>query len=223
MWPAATMGSRGRCGGLCHRCKARNPTSGGVSHGRQRGSCSVAALSTVAASRDEVQRLAEEPCMPSVSVPLAGTPKWNTLQQQRRKFWKQPKNNELTPHFNADEFYTHDGSAPPILARPAMVRLCKVYLEPMRQKFGTCLVLSGYRHELYNQRIGGARYSQHVYEHSFESVAADLRFARGTPAQWAAYAKGLRAKQSGNGGVGRYDRSGFVHVDNRGYKADWTG
>ena len=97
-----------------------------------------------------------------------------------------------------------------------MVKLCQVYLEPMRTKFGTCYVLSGYRHELYNRAIGGARHSQHIYEQSFESVAADLRFARGTPAQWAAEAKRIRtAKAGGKGGVGRYDRSGFVHVDNR--------
>jgi uncharacterized protein YcbK (DUF882 family) len=72
--------------------------------------------------------------------------------------------------------------------------------------------------------IGGARHSQHIDEHDFESVAADLRFAKGTPAQWAAEAKRLRTKNlRGKGGVGRYDRSGFVHVDNRGYKADWSG
>jgi uncharacterized protein YcbK (DUF882 family) len=161
--------------------------------------------------------------MPTVSVPLAGTPKWAALQKQRRDFWRKGTNNQLSPNFRATEFYTHDGSAPPILARPAMVKLCKDYLEPMRAKFGTCFVLSGYRHELYNQRIGGARFSQHVYEYNYESVAADLRFAKGTPAQWAAYARTLRSKRGGKGGVGRYDRSGFVHVDNRSYKADWNG
>ena len=95
----------------------------------------------------------------------------------------------------------------------------------MRTKFGACVVLSGYRHELYNARIGGARHSQHIYEQGFESVAADLRFAKGTPG-----AVGRRgedgygqARTGGKGGVGRYDRSGFCHVDNRLYKADWTG
>jgi hypothetical protein len=161
--------------------------------------------------------------MPSVSVPLAGTPGWVALQKVRRQFWAKPHNNTLSPHFKASEFYTHDGSAPPILARAAMVKLCQAYLEPMRTKFGTCFVLSGYRHEKYNAMIGGARHSQHIYEHDFESVAADLRFEKGTPAQWAAFAKGLRAKHAGSGGVGRYDTSGFVHVDNRGYKADWSG
>ena len=97
-----------------------------------------------------------------------------------------------------------------------MVKLCKAYLEPMRTKFGTCYVLSGYRHELYNRRIGGARHSQHIYEQTSSRVAADMRFAKGTPAQWAAEAKRLRTKAGGKGGVGRYDRSGFCHIDNRG-------
>lgn len=161
--------------------------------------------------------------MPSVSVPLKGEKGWEALQRTRRQFWAKGTNNALSAHFKASEFYTHDGSAPPTLARPAMAALARVYLEPMRAKFGTCLVLSGYRHERYNQEIHGARNSQHVYENSFEAVAADLRFQKGTPAQWAAFARGLRAKQGGRGGVGRYDRSGFVHVDNRGYKADWSG
>ena len=161
--------------------------------------------------------------MPSVSVPLKDEKGWDVLQKQRRTFWKKPFNNQLTPHFKADEFYCHDGSAPPILARNAMVRLATVYLEPMRRKFGTCFVLSGYRHTRYNAAIGGARLSQHVYEYNYESVAADLRFQKGTPAQWAAEARRLRTKAGGTGGVGKYDRSGFVHVDNRGWKADWTG
>ena len=52
-----------------------------------------------------------------------------------------------------------------------------------------------------------------------------MRFAKGTPAQWAAEAKRLRgSKAGGKGGVGRYDRSGFVHMSTTdGYKADWSG
>lgn len=162
--------------------------------------------------------------MPSVSVPLKGQPGWNELQGVRQRFWRDQNNNVLTLHFKATEFFTHDGSACPIVARAGMVRLATVFLEPMRAKFGACLILSGYRHELYNASIGGARHSQHIYEHDFESVAADLRFATGTPAKWAAYARLLRTSRNrGHGGVGRYDRSGFVHVDNRGYKADWSG
>ena len=144
--------------------------------------------------------------------------------RQRRTFWAKGTNNTISQHFKASEFYCHDGSAPPTLARPGMQALARVFLEPMREHFGTCYILSGYRHELYNQAIGGARFSQHVYEQSFEAVATDLRFAKGTPAQWAAYARGLRSKSAGGrGGVGRYDQAGFVHVDNRSYKADWSG
>jgi hypothetical protein len=162
--------------------------------------------------------------MPSVSVPLKGEKGWNILMQQRRDFWAQDRHNQLSAHFLATEFYCHDGSPCPITSRPALIRLAVVFLEPMRAKFGPCLVLSGYRHTLYNRSIGGALHSQHIYEEGFESVASDLRFDKGTPAQWAAFARGLRAsKNNGNGGVGRYDHSGFVHVDNRGYKADWTG
>ena len=162
--------------------------------------------------------------MPSVSVPLYGTPNWKLLQAERRKFWAKGDNMMLTAHYRASEFYCHDGSAVPIAARPGLVRLCKSFLEPMRAKFGTCFVLSGYRHERYNAGIHGARHSQHIYEQSFESVAADVRFARGSPALWAAEAKRLRKSRNGDkGGVGRYDRAGFVHIDNRGWKADWSG
>lgn len=163
--------------------------------------------------------------MPSVSVPLkSDNVKWAALMKQRREFWAKGSNAKLSSHFRVQEFYCNDGSACPTLARPALVKLCNVFLEPMRTKFGTCLVLSGYRHVSYNAMIGGARHSQHIYEMGWESVAADIRFGKGTPAQWAAYARGLRTKENqGRGGVGRYDRAHFVHVDNRLIKADWAG
>jgi uncharacterized protein YcbK (DUF882 family) len=161
--------------------------------------------------------------MPSISVPLKGEKGWDALMKTRREFWSKGTNNAISKNFKATEFFCHDGSAAPTKARPAMQALCKTFLEPMRTKFGTAYVLSGYRHELYNASIGGARQSQHIYEQTVEAVAADMRFAKGTPAQWAAFARGLRAKQGNRGGVGRYDKSGFVHVDNRDYKADWSG
>lgn len=162
--------------------------------------------------------------MPSVSVPLKGEPGWDTLMEQRRVFWAEGNNAQLSKNFSVQEFYTHDGSVVPLLARNGLVRLCKEFLEPLRAKFGTCLVLSGYRHELYNRQIHGARHSQHIYEHTFESVAADVRFDKGTPAAWATEAMILRTKKrGGKGGIGTYLRSGFVHIDNRNWKADWSG
>lgn len=160
--------------------------------------------------------------MPSVKVPLKGAPGWGELVASRKSWWRKNDRDVLSPHFRASEFYTHDGTPCPILARPAMVRLCQDYLEPLRKEYGTALVLSGYRHELYNAAIGGARHSQHIYEHDFESVAADMRFERGSPAKWAASASMLRAKHGGKGGIGVYPRSGFIHIDNRNYKADWS-
>jgi hypothetical protein len=74
--------------------------------------------------------------MPSVSVPLKGAKGWDVLMQQRRDFWAKPGNMRLTAHFQASEFYTHDGTPCPTTARNGMVRLCRDYLEPMRTKFG---------------------------------------------------------------------------------------
>ena len=81
--------------------------------------------------------------MPAVSVPLKDAPGWDDLMRKRRTFWATGTNNKLSPHFKAEEFYTHDGSACPINARPAMVKLCKTYLEPMRAKFGMAVVFRG--------------------------------------------------------------------------------
>lgn len=125
---------------------------------------------------------------------------------------------QLSPHFNVREFDCHDGRRVPAVAVPALTRLCHSLLEPMRSKFGSVHVLSGYRPKDYNAHIGGAKFSQHIYELTPECVAADLVFATGTPALWAMYADKL-----GAGGVGRYDHSGFVHVDNRPGRARWTG
>jgi len=144
--------------------------------------------------------------------------------KQRKEWWAQKNRNKLTPHFVATEFYCHDGSPCPTKARPAMVHLCTDSLEPMRKKFGEAQVLSGYRHVEYNASIGGAKNSQHIYEYSYESVAADMRFAKGNPTQWAAEARKIRqSKRNGRGGVGFYPKAGFVHIDNRNYKADWSG
>lgn len=161
--------------------------------------------------------------MPSVKVPLKGEKGWDVLVRQRKEFWGTDNHQFLTANFRAYEFYCNDGTPCPTAARNAMARLARDYLEPLRRKFGTCFILSGYRHQLYNARIGGARNSQHIYEHNFESIAADVRFAKGTPAQWATEAKKLRTSHGGKGGIGVYPRQGFVHIDNRNYKADWSG
>lgn len=125
----------------------------------------------------------------------------------------------LSLHFNVREFDCHDGRKVPAVAIPALRRLCKDILEPMRAKFGTAHVLSGYRPADYNARIGGAKYSQHIYELTPDCVAADLQFASGTPQEWGRYAD-THLKV---GGLGVYQTSGFTHFDNRPDRARWTG
>jgi uncharacterized protein YcbK (DUF882 family) len=123
---------------------------------------------------------------------------------------RRAKLDQVTPHFRVAEFDCHDGRPVPVEAHEALFRLCDEYLEKMREKFGAAQVLSGFRPRDYNERIDGAKNSMHIYDEHPDQVAADTRYARGTPAQWAAYADSL-----GAGGVGRYDQSLFVHIDNR--------
>jgi hypothetical protein len=123
----------------------------------------------------------------------------------------------LSPHFRLEEFACKDGTKVPRSSVPALRHLCTEVLEPLREQFGPCDVMSGYRHTAYNSRIGGAKFSQHIYDLHPGSVAADLTFRRGRPADWAEAAEPLCEA----GGLGRY--SGFVHVDNRSGRARWSG
>jgi uncharacterized protein YcbK (DUF882 family) len=128
------------------------------------------------------------------------------------------KSRRLSPHFVLAEFHCHDGTPVPAAALPALRRLVRDVLEPMRGKFGQCKVNSGYRTEAYNRSVGGAKASQHLYDQSPADVAADLAFASGTPREWAAEADRLL---KGGGGVGTYRT--FVHTDNRPGGARWSG
>lgn len=143
----------------------------------------------------------------------------------------------LSTHFTVEEFDCNDGRRVPVASIPALEELCVHMLEPLRAKYGPAHVNSGYRHEDYNRSIGGAMFSQHIYDQDPRSVAADVRFARGTPAQWARSARwrfrfkrrwngtaiALRFRRLGKrGGVGQYDAAGFVHLDS-GPRRDWSG
>lgn len=128
----------------------------------------------------------------------------------------------LSPHFHSREFACHDGRQVPKVALPALDLLVDKVIEPLRAKFGPCDVLSGYRPADYNARIGGARFSQHIYELTPSSVAADLTFATGGPTAWYQEADRI-LRRLGYGGAGHYPSSGFVHVDNRPSPARWSG
>lgn len=112
------------------------------------------------------------------------------------------------------EFAMKDGTLPPVGCVLALQRLCRDVLEPMRLTFGPCTVTSGYRTPDHNRKVGGARRSRHLYSEHHDDPAADVRFAQGTPEQWAALAMRMKV-----GGIGLYPT--HVHLDQRRVMARW--
>lgn len=79
------------------------------------------------------------------------------------------------------------------------------------------IVISGYRSPAYNTCVGGASSSLHV-----DFNALDFRSRHGSPSTWAQIARDVRRSDTRfKGGIGVY--SGFLHIDTRGYEANWTG
>lgn len=122
----------------------------------------------------------------------------------------------LSANFVLAEFHCKDGTHVPAQAMRGLRGLVRNQLQPMREKFGSCNVNSAYRTKSHNARVGGEPNSQHRYELGPESVAADVRFAQGSPREWAAEAERLLGN---SGGIGTYRT--FVHVDNRGKRGRW--
>jgi uncharacterized protein YcbK (DUF882 family) len=120
----------------------------------------------------------------------------------------------LTPHFHVREFDCHDGSPVPPHAYDDLEQLCHQLLEPLRRRYGPVVVLSGYRPPAYNSQVGGAPQSFHIYRRGRWGTAADVRAARGRPADWY-----RELDRLGAGGLGSY--TDHVHVDNRHGHARW--
>ena len=89
-------------------------------------------------------------------------------------------------------------------------------VERVRDQFGATTLHSAYRSLTYNLAIGGAGDSRHTH-----NDAIDFACAQGQPRDWAAFLHTLRDSGAFTGGIGVYGT--FVHVDTRGYNADWTG
>ena len=124
----------------------------------------------------------------------------------------------LSPHFTIEEFDCKDAARTrvPAAAIPALKELCVHLLEPLREKYGPCTITSGYRTVSHNRAQGGVPDSQHIYEKSPGSVAADVKFRDGTVAEWARSARWRienKPRWSGRGGIGDYPSDGFIHVD----------
>jgi uncharacterized protein YcbK (DUF882 family) len=124
--------------------------------------------------------------------------------------------NRPSQHFTYREFKPHDRTRLGARYRPAVKRLCVEVLEPMRAQFGPCYVHSGRRTRERNDQVGGAPLSFHLYELRPATAAADVSFARGTPREWAAFARRVLGNR---GGVGTYPT--HIHVDLRASRADF--
>lgn len=92
-------------------------------------------------------------------------------------------------------------------------------LDELRGRLGRPItLLSVYRSPAYNKAIGGASKSQHV---QFSAVDFVVQGSPVGPLQWASALREMRSSGLFKGGIGTY--ASFVHVDTRGYNADWAG
>lgn len=128
----------------------------------------------------------------------------------------------VTPHFRLDEFACKDGSPYPLdWLAPRLVPLCQT-LEVVREAAGgrPMRIISGYRSEAYNRKIGGAKASQHV-----QGRAADIQHPVLTADELHTLVLDLyrAGKLPQLGGLGAYVT--FVHCDVRATDRlkRWTG
>jgi uncharacterized protein YcbK (DUF882 family) len=124
---------------------------------------------------------------------------------------------QLTKNFEVGEFACHDGTPVPKELLPNVQELAE-NLQVLRDDIGEPLhVLSGYRTETWNKKVGGKPKSKHK-----KAMAGDVTAKNFTPKQLAARVERLiKAKKMKQGGLGIY--SGFIHYDIRGEKARWNG
>jgi len=119
----------------------------------------------------------------------------------------------LAPHFKT-RGRTHN-SLPPKKLWKKMGPTLKV-IDKMADEMGVPVkaIISAYRSPYYNQAVRGKSRSLHMV-----NQACDVIFHGVSPYHVARVARHLREKRKFEGGVGLY--SSFVHVDTRGYNADW--
>ena len=125
----------------------------------------------------------------------------------------------LSEHFALAEFASHDGADFPAETLVGLGALARV-LEKIRAHFGgrPVRILSGYRSPAHNAAVGGAKTSQHMFD-----TACDIVIDGVPPGHVAEFAATLPEV----GGVGRYLKQAFTHVDIRprvgGACARWDG
>lgn len=115
----------------------------------------------------------------------------------------------ISDHFRVNEFRCKDGTDP-VCVDGDLVAI----LEYVRSKFGKPVVInSGYRTPSYNKKIGGAKFSWHMY-----GCAADIVVKGVKPADVYDFLCELFPNSCG---FGLY--ASFVHVDCRAIKTRWKG
>jgi len=122
---------------------------------------------------------------------------------------------QLTKNFSLYEFACKDGTQVPAKYM-SNVRELALNLQVLRDHLGEAIHLnSAYRHERYNERIGGKPESQHL-----TASAADITVKSKTPKQLKAIVEKLiKEEKLWFGGIGLYP--GFLHVDIRKTSARW--
>lgn len=133
------------------------------------------------------------------------------------KGFKHFRGAELTPYWSR----TRNGvsnAVPPRELWPNILPTLRV-LDELRERLDAPIrLLSTYRSPDYNRAVGGERKSFHM-----QFRAIDFACASGKPDAWADALKTMRKEGVFKGGVGVYPSGGFVHVDTRGYDANWRG
>jgi hypothetical protein len=120
---------------------------------------------------------------------------------------------ELTPYWSRTRGGTRN-SIPPSHLWPNIVETLKVADEG-RERAGVPLVItSSYRNQQYNRAVGGASRSRHLHFNALDLVPKGI-----TPKQLADIFRDMRRNGFFSGGIGLY--STFVHIDTRGYDADF--
>ncbi len=121
----------------------------------------------------------------------------------------------LSPSFHLLEFSCHSGDSVPSEAIPGLISLIRGVLQPIRDEWNAPLiVVSGYRTPEWNQRVGGATTSTHLFVDDEAGVdIRPVRLAEVTKLHALILAKQMRGELPGLGGLGEY--TSWCHVDSR--------
>ena len=126
----------------------------------------------------------------------------------------------MTKNFSKEEFDCSDGSEMNIAIYHNMVKVAN-QLQILRNYIGKPITInSGYRSQEYNASIkGSSKKSQHVM-----GRAADIVVKGMTPVEVTEVIERLISNGDMlQGGLGLYEKKGFVHYDIRGTKVRWNG